>query len=126
MAGCMKGLARANGGLYGDVHGDIVPEKRRPVSVENGKIILWSVNAEDIVLDPAKVESFTLRETKRVKDMCSGGGKEYDVDVYDLKTCDGKEVALRVIKACYATVNGRIQVSNRSKKANELVSLLKK
>lgn len=126
MAGCKQGFARANGGLFGDINGAVVPEGKRPISVENGQIVLWIVNADDIILNPADVKAFNFKEARRVKDMCSGGGKEYAVDVYDLEMNDGRTAIVRVIKTCYANVNGQMRITDFSRKADQLVGLLKK
>lgn len=58
--------------------------------------------------------------------MSSGGGKEYAVDIYDLEMNDGKTAVVRVIKTCYANVNGQTRITDFSRKAEQLVSLLKK
>lgn len=125
MAGCKQGFARANGGLYGDIIGTVVPEGKRPISVENGQIILWIAGADDIVLDPADVKTFEFKESKKVGDMLSGGGNEFNVDIYDLEMNDGKTAVVRVIKTRYANAGGQTRATDFSKKADQLVSLLK-
>ena len=105
MAGCMQGFKRANGGLFGDILGDIVPEKKRSVTVENGQVILWAVNAEDIILKKEDIQSFDFLQAKTVvSDIASGGGKQYFVDSYKVVLKDGKSGVLRLMTAKAAQV----------------------
>ena len=98
MAGCMQGFKRANGGLFGDIVGDIVPEKKRSVSVENNQVILWIVNAEDIILKKEDIKTIDpLQSHVEESHIASGGGKTYIVDTYKVTLKDGKSGELRLM-----------------------------
>lgn len=56
-------LMRANSkNLAGWVEGSITHLKRgeRQVSVENGKVVLWIVGKDDIIVEPSQIKTFEL------------------------------------------------------------------
>ena len=106
MAGCMKGTLRATTGLLGDVEGDISGiekgSRKNCISVEDGKVIFWVVGMDDKIITAEDITSWKEGPTNvRVRDMASGGGKQYDVDYYEVGFKGGKTGTVRLIKMKY-------------------------
>lgn len=101
MAGFFKGLLRANNGsLCGDLEGPMTKlnKGKLPISIEKGKVIGWAVGQDDIELSKANVQSVDVIDNNvPIKDLSSGGGKLYSVNVYKIVMKDGKEGILRLL-----------------------------
>ena len=100
MAGFFKCMLRANTSLCGDIEGPMTKmnKGRLSISVEKGKVIAWAAGTDDIELSKANVQSVNkLASNVMIKDLASGGGKIYKVDVYKIVMKDGKEGILRLL-----------------------------
>jgi hypothetical protein len=100
MAGFFKGLLRANAALYGDVEGSITELKRgkRSITIEKGQVVLWIVGENDIVLTKDDIEALEpISSNQMVKDLASGGGKLYSVNVYNLILKNGRSGIMRLV-----------------------------
>ena len=102
MANIFKGLLRANSkaNICGDLEGPAadVNKGRLTVSMEKGKCIAWAVGHDDIELSKNTVKSYQkISSDITVKDIPSGGGKPYKVNIYRIEMKDGKTGTLRLL-----------------------------
>ena len=100
MAGCLQGLKRANSAKYGDLEGPMTMLKsgKLSITIEDGKVIAWIVNADDIILSKENVESVELSVPNvTITDLGSGGGKTYIVNIYRIVMKNGEEGILRLV-----------------------------
>ena len=100
MAGFFKNMLRANTSLCGDLEGSMTKlnKGRLSISIEKGKVIAWIVGQDDIELSKENVQSIDIIDNNiDIKDLASGGGKQYKVNVYKIVMKDGKEGVLRLL-----------------------------
>ncbi|MBP5343350.1 hypothetical protein J6Y73_05435 [bacterium] len=97
-------LKRANSkDLAGWVEGSITHLKRgaRQFSVENGKVVLWIVGEDDIVLEPSQVETFELATTDIRKQY---GNNIMVCDAYLIVLKNGESGTMTIFKGKIADV----------------------
>lgn len=95
-----KGLLRANTANYGDLEGSITQLKKGKLSitVEKGKCLAWTVGKDDIELTKENVKSIEpLSNNILIKDLGSGGGKDYIVNVYKIEMKNGETGIMRLV-----------------------------
>ena len=100
MAGFFKGLLRANSTLYGDLEGPMTNLKsgRLSISIEKGKCIAWIVGQDDIELSTENVKNVEkLSDNIVISNLASGGGKQYEVNVYKIEMKNGQVGTLRLV-----------------------------
>lgn len=86
--------------MSGDLEGPMTKlnKGRLSVSLEKGKVIAWAVGQDDIELSKENVQSVDVIDNNvPIKDLSSGGGKPYSVNVYKIVMKDGKEGILRLL-----------------------------
>lgn len=102
MAGFFKGLLRANSANYGDLEGPMTNLKsgRLAIAIEKGKCIAWIVGQDDVELSKENVKSVEMISSHQIiRDLSSGGGKPYDVNVYKIEMTNGQVGTLRLLSA---------------------------
>ena len=102
MANFFKGFLRANSkaNICGDLEGSAtgLNKGRLTVSMEKGKCIAWIVGQDDIELSKNTVKSFQkISSDVVVKDIPSGGGQPYKVNIYRIEMKDGRTGTLRLL-----------------------------
>ena len=96
--GFFSKLLRANSkNLAGWVEGSITHLKKggRQISVENGKVILWIVGADDIVLEPSQVQSFELASANLERKY---GNDIMSCDAYTIVLTNGESGVMTLFK----------------------------
>ncbi len=102
MANFFKGLLRANTANYGDLEGPMTNLKkgRLTLTIEKGKLIAWIVGQDDVELSKDNVKGVELISSHQIiRDLASGGGKTYDVNVYRIEMKNGQVGTLRLLSA---------------------------
>ena len=68
------------------------------ISVEEGKVILWGKNKEDIVLNRADIESINpIGSDLEVTELATGGGNNCKVNAYRVELNNGETGILRLL-----------------------------
>lgn len=96
--GFFSKLLRANSkNLAGWVEGSITHLKKgeRQFSVEDGKVVLWIVGADDIVLDPSQVQSFELVSENLQRQY---GNNKMNCDAYTITLTNGESGVMTIFK----------------------------
>ena len=96
--GFFSKLLRANSkNLAGWVEGSITHLKKgeRQFSVEDGKVVLWIVGADDIVLDPSQVQSFELVSENLPRKY---GNDNMICDAYTITLTNGESGVMTIFK----------------------------
>lgn len=102
--GFLQKLFRANSkNLAGWVEGSITQLKSgmRQVSVENGKVVLWIVGKDDIIIDPSQIKSLELATSNITKQY---GNNIMICDAYILVLKNGESGTLTIFKGKIADV----------------------
>ena len=100
MAGFFKGMLRANAANYGDLEGPMTGLKsgKLTITIEKGKCIAWIVGQPDIELSKANVAKVEMISGGQIiRDLASGGGKTYNVNVYRIEMKNGQVGTLRLL-----------------------------
>lgn len=100
MAGFFKGMLRANAANYGDLEGPMTKLKsgKLTLTIEKGAVIAWIVGQDDIELNKTNVKAVDLISSNiMVRDLGSGGGKPWTVNVYRITMADDSVGTLRLV-----------------------------